>query len=63
MPLADFVLLSVLVLSTRKGINCKRELRDEKKSKMTHVPGGIKTAMELFSLFNEMEQHKDAVNV
>lgn len=30
---------------------------------MTQVPGGIKTATELFSLFNEMEQHKDTVHV
>ena len=30
---------------------------------MTQVPGGIKPATELFSLFNEMEQHKDTVRV
>lgn len=30
---------------------------------MTQVPGGMKPAAELFSLFNEMEQHKDTVQV
>lgn len=30
---------------------------------MTQVPGGIKTATELFSLFNEMEQRADTVHI